>query len=80
MTKNSQHFEDAIVEERLNQLEETMQAVCMDMNNLTKAIHDLNKNLRETQEFAVKVAVNQRHLNDRIMKWPFIKPEGREID
>jgi len=80
MTKNSQNFEEAIVEERLNQLEDTMQAICMDMNNLTKAMQDLNKNLRETQEFAVKVAVNQRHLNDRIMKWPFIKPEGRGTD
>jgi hypothetical protein len=52
----------------------------MDMNNLTKAIHDLNKNLRETQEFAVKVAVNQRHLNERIIKWPFVKVEGRSTE
>jgi septal ring factor EnvC (AmiA/AmiB activator) len=80
MTKNSQHFEEAIVEERLTQLEETLQAICMDVNNMSKAIHDLNKNLRETQEFSVKIAVNQRHLTDRIMKWPYIKTEDRDID
>jgi hypothetical protein len=80
MTKNSQHFEDAITEERLAQVEETVQILCMDMNNITKALQELNKTLRETQEFAVKVAVNQRHLNERIIKWPFVKVEGRSTE
>jgi hypothetical protein len=80
MTKNSQHFEDAITEERLAQVEETVQILCIDMNNITKALQELNKTLRETQEFAVKVAVNQRHLNERIVKWPFVKVEGRSTE
>jgi GTP cyclohydrolase III len=80
MTKNSQHFEDAITEERLAQVEETVQILCMDMNNITKALQEINKTLRETQEFAVKVAVNQRHLNERIIKWPFVKVEGRSTE
>jgi len=80
MTKNSQNFEDAITEERLAQVEETVQILCMDMNNITKALQEINKTLRETQEFAVKVAVNQRHLNERIIKWPFVKVEGRSTE
>jgi GTP cyclohydrolase III len=80
MTKNSQHFEDAITEERLAQVEETVQILCMDMNNITTAVQELNQTLRETQEFAVKVAVNQRHLNERIIKWPFVKVEGRSTE
>lgn len=80
MTKNSQHFEEAITEERLTQIEETLQILCIDMNNITKALQDMAKTLRETQEFAVKVAVNQRHLNDRIVKWPFVRVEGRNTE
>jgi GTP cyclohydrolase III len=80
MTKNSQHFEEAIIEERLTQLEETVQILCIDMNNITKAMQDLQRTLRETQEFAVKVAVNQRHLNDRIVKWPFVRVEDRNAE
>jgi hypothetical protein len=73
-------FDDAIIEERLTQLELTMNEICMDMNNIGKAIKDMNNMIRETQQFAVKVAVSQRHLQDRVLQWPFVKVQGRNTD
>ena len=79
-SSKAKEFDDAIVEERLTQLELTMNEICMDMNNIGKAIKDMNTMIRETQQFAIKVAVSQRHLQDRVMQWPFVKVEGRSSD
>jgi hypothetical protein len=76
----AREFDDAIINERLTQLELTINEICIDMNNMGKAIKDMNNMLRETQQFAVKVAVSQRHLQDRVMQWPFVKIEGRNSD
>ena len=65
-------------EQRLRIIEEEMDKMNNDIQVLLKMVDSLSYNLRETQQFAIKIGVSQSRVQDRVMRWPFVKIVGED--
>ena len=78
-TKSKQLDLDAEVrEQRIQTLEEEIDRLNNDIQVLAKMFDSLSYNLKETQQFAIKIGVAQTRIQDRVLRWPYVRIGGED--
>lgn len=71
-------LESEVREQRIQTLEEEIDRLNNDIQVLAKMFDSLSYNLRETQQFAIKIGVAQTRIQDRVLRWPYVKLGGED--
>ena len=72
------NLEKEVYDQRLGILEEEVDKLNNDIQVIMKMVDSISYNLRETQQFAIKIGVAQNRVNERVMRWPFVKISGED--
>jgi Ni,Fe-hydrogenase III large subunit len=71
-------LEAEVREQRLQTLEEEIDRLNNDIQVLAKMFDSLSYNLKETQQFAIKIGVAQTRIQNRVLNWPYVRIGGDE--
>jgi hypothetical protein len=71
-------LEEEVRDQRLQTLEEEIDRLNNDIQVLMKMVDGINYALRETQQFAIKIGVAQTRIQDRVLRWPYVKLNGED--
>jgi hypothetical protein len=78
-TKSKQlDLDSEVREQRLQTLEEEIDRLNNDIQVLAKMFDSLSYNLKETQQFAIKIGVAQARMQERVLRWPYVKIGGED--
>ena len=57
---------------RIQILEHELEMLSEDVHKMAQVIDAMNRALKETQHFAIKIGVSQNRIVERVQSWPYL--------